>query len=167
MAAPGKGGPVGDNITNIAAFNASALDDDDDGEDVKTLQYKVILLGDGAVGKTSIAMRFSDDQFSQNYKQPVGVDFFIRRIKVPPNYEIALQIWDIGGQSIGSKMITNYIGGAHAVLLCYDITNYESFANLEVGTPSACVCVALPAHVRLTPRTRHAPFVVSRIGTGW
>jgi Ras-related protein Rab-28 len=34
-------------------------------------------------------------------------------------------------QSIGSKMITNYISGANAVLLCYDITNYESFANLE------------------------------------
>jgi Ras-related protein Rab-28 len=47
------------------------------------------------------------------------------------NIQIALQIWDIGGQSIGSKMITNYISGADAVLLCYDITNYESFANLE------------------------------------
>lgn len=34
-------------------------------------------------------------------------------------------------QSIGSKMITNYISGADAVLLCYDITNYDSFANLE------------------------------------
>jgi Ras-related protein Rab-28 len=34
-------------------------------------------------------------------------------------------------QSIGSKMITNYISGADAVLLCYDVTNYESFANLE------------------------------------
>jgi Ras-related protein Rab-28 len=42
-----------------------------------------------------------------------------------------LQLWDIGGQSIGSKMITNYISGADAVLLCYDITNYESFVNLE------------------------------------
>lgn len=40
-------------------------------------------------------------------------------------------ILSVGGQSIGSKMITNYIAGAHAVLLCYDITNYESFANLE------------------------------------
>eukprot|EP00953_Heterococcus_sp_UTEX-ZZ885_P023877 13098-Heterococcus_DN1.PRE.5 len=42
-----------------------------------------------------------------------------------------MQLWDIGGQSIGSKMISNYIHGAHAVLLCYDITNSESFQNLE------------------------------------
>lgn len=42
-----------------------------------------------------------------------------------------MQMWDIGGQSISSKMIKNYICGAHAILLCYDITNYDSFANLE------------------------------------
>ena len=44
---------------------------------------------------------------------------------------VALQIWDIGGQSIGSKMIGNYIYGAQAVLICYDITNYQSFQDLE------------------------------------
>jgi len=104
---------------------------DDEDEDMVQLQFKIILIGDGAVGKTSIARRFSDDNFTQIYKQTVGVDFFIKRINLPPNKQVALQIWDIGGQSIGSKMITSYIAGAHAVLLCYDITNYESFANLE------------------------------------
>lgn len=111
---------------------------------------QVILLGDGAVGKTSIAnrfsppaseksfthsyFRFSDGNFSQNYKQTVGVDFFIRKLELSreciaaditaPQFAklhiistatvtAALQIWDIGGQSIGSKMITNYIAGAH------------------------------------------------------
>jgi len=103
----------------------------DDDDEVEHHQFKVILLGDGAVGKTSISLRFSQDQFNQIYKQTVGVDFFIRRISLPPKSEIALQLWDIGGQSIGSKMISNYIAGAHAVLLCYDITNFESFANLE------------------------------------
>ena len=49
----------------------------------------------------------------------------------PGDVEVVLQIWDIGGQSIGSKMLPNYIHGSHAVLFCYDITNYDSFANLE------------------------------------
>jgi Ras-related protein Rab-28 len=44
---------------------------------------------------------------------------------------VCLQIWDIGGQSIGGKMIGKYISGSHAVLLCYDISNYESFQDLE------------------------------------
>ena len=91
--------------------------------------YNIIIV-DGTVGKTSICCRFAEDSFTQQYKQTVGVDFFIRRIQLP-KYHIALQLWDIGGQSIGSKMITNYISGAHVVLLCYDITNYDSFANLE------------------------------------
>ena len=51
---------------------------------------------DGAVGKTSIALRFAEDQFSQAYKQTVGVDFFIRRLNIPPKFQVALQIWDIG-----------------------------------------------------------------------
>ena len=83
--------------------------DDEDDEDIEKMQFKVILLGDGAVGKTSIAKRFAEDQFSQIYKQTVGVDFFIRRLKLPPKYHIALQIWDIGGQSIGSRMLSNYM----------------------------------------------------------
>lgn len=110
---------------------SSSRSERDDDIEVEHHQFKVILLGDGAVGKTSISLRFAQDHFSQIYKQTVGVDFFIRRINLPPNNEIALQLWDIGGQSIGSKMISNYISGAHAVLLCYDITNFESFANLE------------------------------------
>jgi Ras-related protein Rab-28 len=62
---------------------AAKAGDSDDEDDIKSMQFKVILLGDGAVGKTSIAMRFADDQFSQNYKQTVGVDFFIRRLNIP------------------------------------------------------------------------------------
>jgi Ras-related protein Rab-28 len=105
--------------------------EDSDDEEPQAMQYKVILLGDGAVGKTSIAMRFSQDHFAQSYKQTIGVDFFMKRLGLPGGPQVALQIWDIGGQSIGGKMIGNYIYGAHAVLLCYDITNYQSFQDLE------------------------------------
>lgn len=113
--------------------NAGDGSDSEDEEENLNQQFKVILLGDGAVGKTSIATRFTENGFSQNYKQTVGVDFFIKRIILTEKVSatISMQMWDIGGQSIGSKMITNYISGADAILLCYDITNYESFANLE------------------------------------
>jgi len=108
-------------------------DDDDDGDedDFEQLQYKVVILGDGAVGKTSVTMRFCEDYFARQYKQTLGVDFFIKRVVLPGDVHVALQIWDIGGQAIGSKMIGNYIYGAQAVVLCYDITNYQSFQNLE------------------------------------
>eukprot|EP00283_Hemiselmis_rufescens_P021012 CAMPEP_0173438846 /NCGR_PEP_ID=MMETSP1357-20121228/20632_1 /TAXON_ID=77926 /ORGANISM="Hemiselmis rufescens, Strain PCC563" /LENGTH=202 /DNA_ID=CAMNT_0014404167 /DNA_START=27 /DNA_END=632 /DNA_ORIENTATION=+ len=102
-----------------------------DSEDEELLQYKIILLGDGTVGKTSIAMRFTSDTFGQQYKQTIGLDFLLKRLELPGNTQVALQIWDIGGQSIGSKMLGNYIYGSQAILICYDITNFQSFQNAE------------------------------------
>jgi Ras-related protein Rab-28 len=100
-------------------------------EDIESKQFKMIILGDGAVGKTSICKRFADNEFSQQYKQTIGVDFFAKKMSLPPKTEATVQLWDIGGQSIGSKMLGNYITGAHVVLLAYDVTNAESFMNLE------------------------------------
>jgi len=65
--------------------------DNEHDEDIQSHQFKIILLGDGAVGKTSIATRFSEEKFSQNYKQTVGVDFFMKRIHLPRKY--GLPIW--------------------------------------------------------------------------
>mmetsp|Transcript_43255 Transcript_43255/g.99715 ORF Transcript_43255/g.99715 Transcript_43255/m.99715 type:complete len:230 (+) Transcript_43255:48-737(+) len=107
------------------------LSKEDEDSEPEYLQYKVILLGDGAVGKTSLAMRFCEDHFAKHYKQTIGLDFFIKRVVLPGDVHVCMQIWDIGGQSIGGKMISNYIYGSHAVILCYDITNYQSFQHLE------------------------------------
>lgn len=107
------------------------LGNEDDDSEPEYLQYKIILLGDGAVGKTSLATRFCEDHFAKHYKQTIGLDFFVKRVVLPGELHVCMQVWDIGGQSIGGKMVTNYIHGAHAVVLCYDITNYQSFQHLE------------------------------------
>jgi GTPase SAR1 family protein len=52
-------------------------------------------------------------------------------VNVSADVTANLSIWDIGGQSLGGKMVGNYIFGAEAVLLCYDITNAQTFADLE------------------------------------
>jgi len=117
-----------------AAANDGKAADSDDDEETETLQYKMVVLGDGAVGKTSICNRFAKDSFAKQYKQTVGVDFFLKRLVLPGekgDVHITMSILDIGGQSIGSKMITKYIYGAQAVLLCYDVTNVPSFQNLD------------------------------------
>ncbi len=105
--------------------------DSDSDDDTGIQQYKVIILGDGSVGKTSIAQRFTEDSFAQAYKQTIGLDFYAKQISLPEGREATLQVWDIGGQAIGGNMIGSYIYGADAVLLMYDITNYQSFQNLE------------------------------------
>ncbi|XP_035674505.1 ras-related protein Rab-28-like [Branchiostoma floridae] len=94
-------------------------------------QLKIVIMGDGASGKTSLAVRYSQENFGKQYKQTVGLDFFLRRIVLPGNIHVALQLWDIGGQTLGGGMLDKYIFGAHGILLVYDITNYQSFDNLE------------------------------------
>ena len=97
---------------------------DESDDEPENLQYKVVVLGNGTVGKTSIIMRFCEDYFAKSYKQTIGVDFFVKRLELPGDVYVALQVWDIGGQSIFGKMIGTYIYEANAVILVYDITNH-------------------------------------------
>ena len=105
-------------------------DEDSDGEP-EYYQYKIVVLGDGTVGKSSLILRFVEDFFGKSYKQTIGVDFFSKRFQLTPSVQVALQVWDIGGQSIFGKMINTYVKDSHAVILVYDITNYASFSNLQ------------------------------------
>ncbi|ROL53561.1 Ras-related protein Rab-28, partial [Anabarilius grahami] len=68
--------------------------------------------------QTSLAIRFAQEAFGKQYKQTIGLDFFLKRITLPGNLNVALQVWDIGGQTIGGKMLDKYIYGAQ-VSLCF------------------------------------------------
>lgn len=106
-------------------------DSDSDDDRVEQHQFKVIVVGDGAVGKTSLINRFCQEGFAQSYKQTIGVDFFNKKMVLPGNVNVTLQIWDIGGQQIGGKMLGKYVYGSAAVLFVYDTTNPDSHKNLE------------------------------------
>ena len=94
---------------------------------------KLILLGNGSVGKSSIVARFVDDGFAKVYKQTVGLDFFEKEVTLPrgPRRRMVLQVWDIGGQSVGSANLPKYVHGSNAVMLCYDVTDESSFQDAE------------------------------------
>ncbi len=65
-------------------------DDSSDYEEPDNLQYKLVVLGNGTVGKTSIIMRFCEDYFAKSYKQTIGVDFFVKRLDMPGNISVTL-----------------------------------------------------------------------------
>ncbi|XP_066041569.1 ras-related protein Rab-28 isoform X4 [Chamaea fasciata] len=104
---------------------------DSEEEESPDRQLKLVVLGDGTTGKTSLATRFAQETFGKQYKQTIGLDFFLKRILLPGNLNVTLQVWDVGGQTIGGKMLDKYIYGAQGILLVYDITNGQSFENLE------------------------------------
>ena len=92
---------------------------------------KLILLGNGSVGKSSILKRFESDGFSRMYKQTVGLDFCEKRIILEGDKSVMVRVSDIGGQSVGSSMITSYIFGADVLFLVYDVTDAASFTGLD------------------------------------
>ncbi|CAF1470988.1 unnamed protein product [Adineta steineri] len=94
-------------------------------------QVKIVLVGDGSSGKTSISERFSKDAFNRDYNQTLGIDYYLKRINLTKSYNVTLAVNDVGGQTLGGAMLDKYIFGADIVLLVYDITNLQSFENLE------------------------------------
>ncbi|CAG9328513.1 unnamed protein product [Blepharisma stoltei] len=91
---------------------------------------KLVLIGDAAVGKSSLLLRYVDDSFENAYNCTIGVDFKIKSLYINDK-KVKLQIWDTAGQE-RFKPITNcYFRGSHGCLAVYDICNKESFDNLK------------------------------------
>jgi small GTP-binding protein len=93
-------------------------------------QCSLTILGDGSTGKSSIINAFKTEGFTPVYKQTIGCDFYEKTLSIRSR-EISLKVWDIGGQSIHSKNLVQYLGSSAAVFLVYDVTNMESFTNLD------------------------------------
>jgi len=92
--------------------------------------FKVLIIGDSGVGKSSILLRFTDDVFQSGIGPTVGVDFRVRTL--PSNEKrIKLQIWDTAGQERFRSITRSYYRGAHGIIIVYDITSMESFENVK------------------------------------
>lgn len=92
--------------------------------------FKLLLIGNSSVGKSCILLRFSDNVFNDNFLPTIGVDFKIRTFDLQ-NKTIKMQIWDTAGQERFKTITSSYYRGAHGVILVYDITDRQSFKDLE------------------------------------
>jgi Ras-related protein Rab-35 len=92
--------------------------------------FKLLIIGDSGVGKSSLLLRFADNTFSPNYITTIGVDFKIRTINVD-NQRVKLQIWDTAGQERFRTITSTYYRGTHGVIVVYEVTSGESFNNVK------------------------------------
>ena len=92
--------------------------------------FKILLVGNSNVGKSSLFLRFVDEIWKENFVPTIGVDFKIKSIKIN-NKIIKLQIWDTAGQERFKSILSSYYKGANGILLLYDITNVNSFKSLS------------------------------------
>ena len=92
--------------------------------------FKVLLIGNSDVGKSSLILRYVDQIWNDVFVPTIGVDFKVKSLQID-NKRVQMQIWDTAGQERFRNVISSYFKGAHGILLIYDITARDSFKELE------------------------------------
>jgi small GTP-binding protein len=94
--------------------------------------FKVLLLGEGGVGKTTLKQRYTEGLVDPIYKTTIGVDFGLIDAKLAePEVEISLHFWDIGGQIQFRDISGAFYKGAKAAILMFDVTQPKTLDNLN------------------------------------
>jgi len=111
-------------------------------------EIKVVVIGDLAVGKSSLVLRFTANEFRRNHEVTIGASFMTRAVRVN-NKIIKFQIWDTAGHEKYRTLAPMYYRGAEVCIIVYDITSKNSFNSLnnwvkelkEQGSPNIQVAL--------------------------
>ncbi len=91
--------------------------------------FKVVLMGDGAVGKSSLRRKFMGETFNRTYIMTIGADFAVKRMKIG-DVNVKFIIWDLAGQPHFRAVRADFYRGARGGLLLYDISRRSTFSNV-------------------------------------
>ena len=92
--------------------------------------FKILLLGDAGVGKSSIILRYTKNEFNASMVSSIGVDFKTKDIIVNDK-KVKLQLWDTAGHERFRTITTSYYRGAHGIATVFDLSERESFEHVE------------------------------------
>jgi small GTP-binding protein len=92
--------------------------------------FKILLLGDASVGKTSFTKRYCYNIFNPSERLTIGVDFHVKTVELNEK-KIKLQLWDVGGEERFRFLLPTYCLGANAAFLLYDITRPSTLDNIS------------------------------------
>ncbi|KAG8371680.1 hypothetical protein BUALT_Bualt13G0113500 [Buddleja alternifolia] len=92
--------------------------------------FKIVVIGDSAVGKSNLLARFARDEFDHNSKATIGVEFQTRVVEVDGK-EVKAQVWDTAGQERFRAVTSAYYRGAVGALVVYDITRKDTFHSIK------------------------------------
>ena len=101
-------------------------------DDVNEVNYsfKIIVIGDSAVGKSSLTLKGTKDHFKDFYTPTIGFEFLSFNIRIKDKI-VKLQIWDTCGQEVYRSLISSFYRNSSLAIIVYAIDNQESFDNLE------------------------------------
>ncbi|NVM29539.1 MAG: GTP-binding protein [Candidatus Helarchaeota archaeon] len=95
----------------------------------KAFRFKIVLVGDEAVGKTSLILRYINDSFKENYIPTLGVNFMTKDVNI--GQPVRLITWDIGGQATWKAKLPLYLKGADGAIIVFDLTRRKTFISIE------------------------------------
>ena len=93
-------------------------------------KLKIVVVGDSGVGKTNLIKRFISNEFSENFKATIGVEFMSKTYKINKHL-FKIEIWDTAGQERYKSITAIYYKGAKGALVVYDTTDQSSFNNID------------------------------------
>lgn len=93
--------------------------------------FKLLLIGEQCVGKTSVASRLAEKEFNQIYDETIGVEFSSCYSHIYNNLLIKCQLWDTSGRRAFLPVIDSYYKGVVGIILVYDVSNRKSFYKIE------------------------------------
>ncbi|OLS15912.1 MAG: small GTP-binding protein [Promethearchaeota archaeon CR_4] len=94
------------------------------------ITFKLVLFGDGAVGKTALTQRYLTGLFKDDTKITIGVEFHINDLEIA-NKRVKLQIWDFGGEERFRFLLPSYCKGANGGIFMFDVTNTNSLHHVD------------------------------------
>ncbi|RDE16849.1 MAG: hypothetical protein C4K47_00900 [Candidatus Thorarchaeota archaeon] len=98
-------------------------------------KFRIVLLGEASVGKSSLLRRFTENNFDDEYKQTIGSTFATKDVKVIDNSGVSrpvrLVIWDMGGQSTYRELRRQFMKGSAGAVIVYDVTRPETFMAMN------------------------------------
>ena len=100
---------------------------------IKKIQKKILLIGEGGVGKTSLLYRYINNKFIARTKMTIGSNIFVKTVReIQENQEnhLTLLIWDFAGQKRFRLMLKEFSRGAHVVILAFDLVQFQSLEKL-------------------------------------
>ena len=106
------------------------IEDVNSGELKEDYKLKVVVVGDSGVGKTNLIKRFVSNTYNPNTKATVGVEFLSKSYKINDQV-FKIEIWDTAGQERYKSITAAYYKGAKGALIVYDITQKDSFENIN------------------------------------
>jgi len=98
----------------------------------KSYIYKIAVVGNGGVGKTSMVLRYCENSFKESYLMTIGSNFSTKTVELAdhPELQVKLQLWDLAGQKHFSFVRPPFYRGATGIIYVYDLTRRSSFADM-------------------------------------